>query len=237
MNEKYRLDLITATGQDRYNAARRLQHEIDKSTCGIGLLQNLREGEKIFKASLKEQTNTVFETNILTSKGYRVYLDPNHGKDTSPMQRSRYLWSNKSSDYFDRLLTLPTRHDIEIGSDFEFMMKLHHKLRSNSDIGLVDTIYMIPSESELPTDDVKGYSARCKRRVATDASSANESFSLHDLADKVSLNASNRTDSGDEQKFLHFTRLFSVFKYSTDAFSLSKVSAIASVALFWLCSF
>lgn len=137
--------LLESEGIEKYKAAEKLQKEVDYALCSAGLIQAMKIGDNTYKQSIEPQKNIIYETNLLTAKGLAVFVDKSTSKDNSATSRSKYLWSQKSAETFYRLQTVPIQTDTSIGSDFEFMMKLHHMLAVNLDIGMVDTIYMIPS--------------------------------------------------------------------------------------------
>jgi len=248
-------NLLESEGIDKYRAAEKLQKEVDYALCGAGLIQAMKMGDVTYQKSLQKQKNTIYETNLLTSKGHRVFVDKSGAKDNSASSRSKYLWSEKSSDAYSRLLTVPIQSDFSIGSDFEFMMKLHHMLAVNTNIGMVDAIYMVPSLDDTvgTTTAAAGggdanYVTRSKTRLQTDATEAanadsgsgaqNSTFA--GIAQGAAARQATAPDArpSDDQ---HFVRLFSHFKFSANSYSLSKVrhligrvgSALAGWSVKW----
>lgn len=235
--------LLESEGIEKYKAAERLQKEVDYALCSAGLIQAMKMGDATYQQSLQPQKNTIYETNLLTSKGHKVFVDKSGSKDNSATSRSKYLWSEKSSDTYVRLQTVPVLSDAKIGSDFEFMMKLHHMLAVNTNIGVVDCIYMVPS-----LDDVVGtttasadsgppnHVTRAKKRLETEATvtaatqvdiengTGNQIKEPHNstfagIVREVTARRNEGASSADD----HFIRLFSHFKFTTNSFALSKV--------------
>ena len=157
-----------------YERAKLVQKEKDSSECSAALLQALKLGEASYEKSLRQQQNLTYGLNVVASKGVKLIKDKSEGV----LNRSRYLWSPKSVAYFDRLALIVPKLDSNIGSTFEFMLKLHLMLPINMNIGFADTVFMVPDSRSANGNNAVETLGSEFTRFFSHYSFANQSFYL-----------------------------------------------------------
>ena len=178
--KEYLDKVLNSEGQEKFDAAKKLVEGRDISSTGVGLIRDLKFGEKLFKESLKKQKNIYYERNTnekstnskshsktkktktsINSRNNNIKELKNpptiEESNINSTSRSKYLWSSKSATAYDRMcITLNTKSDVDIGSDFEFLLGLHDTLQSHVNIGVSDTIFSMPSTHIPAVSDTDG---------------------------------------------------------------------------------
>lgn len=256
--------VLHSEGQEKFNAAKKLVECRDIASKGTGLIHDLKFGEKLYKQSLKKQKNIYYENNINKSNSTNAasrniikelknppIIEESMLRSTS---RSKYLWSPKSTIAYDRMcVTLKTKSDADIGSDFAFLLGLHDTIQAHVNIGMVDTIFSMPPEPIPAVSDTDGagvsYVSNIIKRqrrqelrekrlnhnanrshsdsedTDSDSNLESESENEEDIVSNPSATRNTEVENSTDRSLL---RIFSNFKYAENSNSICKDTFLKS---------